>query len=44
MASDALWLGSFLTTHFKGYQEGCFDMKEGKDLKVLEKRDKKAIF
>ena len=43
MASDALWLvtDSFLETH-SGYQEGHFDMREGKDLKVKNKNGTKG--
>jgi len=36
MASDALWVVSFKCV-VKGYQECCFDVKEGEEFKGLKK-------
>jgi len=41
MASDALWVVSFKRV-VKGYQECRFDVKEGKDFKVLKKISEKG--
>ena len=41
MASDALWVVSFKWV-VKGYQECHFDVKEGKDFKVLKKIGEKG--
>ena len=41
MASDALWAVSFKCV-VNGYQDCCFEVKEGEDFNVLKKIGKKC--
>ena len=41
MASVVLWVVSFKCT-VKGYQECCFEVKQGKEFKVLKKIGEKG--